>query len=107
VRPISLSQFWIWINWSLPGRQVHFVGLAAICWTVWKTRNNVCFEGKRIKSPTEIICLIGSTLTYWTGLQKDAISAQLEQGAEVLEKAALHFHQKEQRHGGDNRMAIV
>lgn len=41
------------------------------------------------------------------GLQKDAISAQLEQGAEVLKKAALHFHQKEQRHGGDNMMAIV
>jgi hypothetical protein len=85
---------------------VYFVGLAAVCWTVWRTRNNVCFDGKRIKMPTEIICLICSTLTYWAGLQKDAISAQLEHGADVLKKTALHFH-RQQMDGGDNRLVIA
>jgi hypothetical protein len=47
------------------GKQVYAVGLAAVClpmWkirnTVWKIRNILCFEGKRVKSPTEIICII-------------------------------------------------
>lgn len=66
VRPASFTQYWLKIKWSLPnGKQVYDVGLAAICWAIWKTRNAICFEGKRTKSPTEIICLICSLLTYW------------------------------------------
>jgi len=38
----------------------HFVGLAAICWALWRTRNNICFDKKVVRSPTEIICLASS-----------------------------------------------
>jgi hypothetical protein len=89
------------------GKQVFFVGLAVVYWSIWKIRNNICFEEKRVKTPTEIICLICSTLTYWAGLQKDTISAQMEHGAEVLKNTALQFHQHERMDGGDNRLAVV
>jgi hypothetical protein len=108
VRPNSFTQYWVWINRFLPeGKQVFVVGLAAVCWSVWKTRNNVCFEEKRMKAPTEIICLICSTLIYWAGLQKGPVAEQMEQGAEALKKTALHFHHQVQMEGCDNRMAIV
>ena len=101
VRPNSFSQFWIWINWCLPE------GITAVCWATWKTKNNICFEGKRVKTPTELVYLISSTISYWAGLQKEAMSAQMEYGTEVLKKTALRFHQHERMDGGDNRMAIV
>jgi hypothetical protein len=65
------------------------------------------FEGKQIKSPTEIICLICSTLIYWAGLQNGPVAEQMEQGAEALKRTALHFHHQVQMEGCDNRMAIV
>jgi hypothetical protein len=40
--PKSFDQCWEWFL----GKKFHAVGTAAICWTIWKTRNSVCFEGK-------------------------------------------------------------
>ncbi|KAF8647539.1 hypothetical protein HU200_065347 [Digitaria exilis] len=45
------------------------VGLASICWAIWKARNNICFQKKKIRSPTEIICSITSFLSYWEGAE--------------------------------------
>jgi hypothetical protein len=87
VRPTSFVQFWVWIKSCLPsGRQVYFEGLAAVCWAIWRTRNSVCSDGKRVKCPTEIICLISSTFIYWAGLQKEDISVQLEHELELYRR---------------------
>lgn len=32
------------------------VGIAAIWWVLWKTRNKVCFKGKTLNNPPEVIC---------------------------------------------------
>jgi len=43
-RPTSFGQFWQWISVLLPNRkQFYMIGLAAICWAIWTTRNNCCF----------------------------------------------------------------
>jgi hypothetical protein len=68
--------------------------LLAICWAILLTRNKFAFEGKIIRSPTEIICLASSFISYWEGLQKGNDKESLEAGAEILKKAALHFHQQ-------------
>jgi len=71
---------------------VHAVGLAAVCWAIWRTRNAVCFDNKKIKSPTEIVCMICSFLTYWAGLLKEDLKNQVSLGAEAIKTAALFFH---------------
>ena len=68
------------------------IGLAAICWAIWTTRNNSCFEKKSIRSPTEIVCSTSSFLKYWAGLQAGQNKEELEKGAAALLKTALHFH---------------
>jgi hypothetical protein len=50
---------------------IHVVGLAALCWALWKLRNRACFEKKLIKSPSEISCYGCSFLRYWSGLHKE------------------------------------
>lgn len=92
-RPVSFNQFWIWVNIYLKGGKKYFmVGLGAICWAIWKARNDICFDKKLIRSPTEIICTISSFLTYWTDLQAQEDKDALEGGAEALKKMALHLH---------------
>jgi hypothetical protein len=73
-------------------KTIHFVGLSAICWAVWKTRNTIHFEKKQVKCPTEIICLASSFLTYWAGRSKESDKQALEARAEAMKEAALHFH---------------
>jgi hypothetical protein len=38
--PMTFGQSWLWCEHWLPGgKQFHAVGIAAICWAIWKTRN--------------------------------------------------------------------
>jgi hypothetical protein len=46
-RRTNYNQFWLWNKKALPGGgQVYMLGIAAICWTLWKARNKTCFEKK-------------------------------------------------------------
>ena len=105
-RPTSFEQFWQWVATLLPNRkQFHIIGLAAICWAIWTTRNKCCFEKKSIRSPTEIVCSASSFLKYWAGLQSGQNKEELETGAAALLKTALHFHS--QGVGDDTRMVLL
>jgi hypothetical protein len=73
-------------------KQFHMVGLAPVCWAPWKDRNTVCFNGKRINSPAEIICLVSSFISYRAGLQKAEDKTTLEMGVGALKDAALISH---------------
>jgi len=89
-RPCSFDQFWEWVQKYMPtGSKFHMVGLAAICWAIWRAHNNICFEKKLIRSPTEIVCLASSFLVFWAELQNVADWAILEAGAEALKSTAL------------------
>jgi len=109
---LSLLAFlyhWVWIKLSLPnGKPIYAVGLAALCWAMWCTRNAVCFEDKRIKSPTEIICMMCSFLDYWAGLQKPDMERQMKQGAERLKVMSLYIHKKvTEEDDQDDRQLII
>jgi hypothetical protein len=74
-------------------KKIHFTGLAALCWAIWRTRNAVCFDKKSVKSPNEIICLASSFISYWSVLHKQGDKQDLEDGAQALKEAALLVHQ--------------
>lgn len=47
-RPNSFAQYWFWIQQYLPGgKKLFMMGLAAICWGLWKARNNIWLEKKK------------------------------------------------------------
>jgi hypothetical protein len=107
-RSRNLEQYLVWIHNTLPqDPQMHAVGLAIVCWAVWKTRNKVCFENKRVKSPTEIVCMMCTFLTYWAGMLKDGLKQQVMQGAEAMKMVALSFHKLDvQSFSTDDRQLI-
>jgi hypothetical protein len=42
--------------WLPGGEPIHPFGLVAICWAIWKIKDNACFDKKLIRYPAEIIC---------------------------------------------------
>lgn len=85
-RPCSFGQFWLWMQrYMKGGEKFHMIGLAAICWAIWRSRNNACFEKRIIRSPTEVICLASTFISFWAELQhQGGDRATLKAGAEAL-----------------------
>jgi hypothetical protein len=71
----NFTQYFHWVAKYARGlTNIHMVGIAALCWAMWKLRNRACFERKKlIRSPPEIIFYACSFLKYWTCLQKKVI----------------------------------
>ena len=44
-----------------------------MCWTLWKHRNEICFQSYNIKSIRSLIILIISLVDYWTGHTKQRV----------------------------------
>jgi hypothetical protein len=72
------------------GKQFHTVGIAAICWPIWKTRNRACFDGKFLRHPAEIICYACALMGYWAGLflemDKEALEARINTMLQIAAK---------------------
>jgi hypothetical protein len=92
-RPSCFTQYFWWISKILPvGFNFHVLGVAALCWAIWKTRNKACFEGKLISSPMSLICYMCSFLRYWAGLQTGDDKELLLEGASCLQLGAIAAH---------------
>jgi len=94
-RPRDIDQYWIWVHNILPqGSQMHAVGLSAVCWAIWRVRNTVCFDKKRIKTPTEIIFMMCSFLTYWVGMLRTTSSSKWYKAQKLWRWWPFHFTSK-------------
>jgi hypothetical protein len=67
-------------------QKFHVCGTVAICWAIWKARNNACFNNKIIKNPLEIICHAGALMKFWAGLYAEGDKKALEEGANLMLK---------------------
>jgi hypothetical protein len=94
------------LPWQEPGRQISraegsyprqwvnkFVGtekvtvkicLAAMFWSIWKTRNKTYFENILPNDPCEIIYQICHWIDFWSELQKSGVQRMLRRSSEML-----------------------
>jgi len=99
--PRSFDQCWNWCDKWLPaGKQFHTVGIAAVCWAIWKARNKVCFEGKPLLNPIAIICHACALMNYWAGLFKEIDKEALEAGVNTMLKIAASLLGKKRSRDG-------
>jgi hypothetical protein len=73
VRPLDNIEdmFGEWIkSFPKPQRQLVRCGDLVVCWTLWKTRNDVCFNRIVLNDPANVIYRLCSLLTSWAILQR-------------------------------------
>ena len=70
-----MNQWCVWEDFvtfacSLPkdDRIGFLITLSAVCWTIWKHRNEVIFTNCSLKSARTIILQIKTCCLYWSGL---------------------------------------
>ena len=81
------------------------MGVGAVCWAIWKMRNIICFEGKKLNSPLEIIIHACALMKHWAGLQKEVEKKVLINGVETMFKIVVQIPSKK-RHV-DNQPYIL
>lgn len=62
---------------------------SATCWTVWKHRNEVCFNNAQPKTARSLIYLIISLVMYWTGNKKTKARTQQEARAWIPDEEIM------------------
>ena len=65
------------------------VGAAAVIWTIWNARSEICFEKKRIHDPFVLIHRVACFTNSWAILQtKQENSEEIIWGTKLLERVA-------------------
>ena len=65
------------------------VGLAAVFWGLWKSRNLACFENKWPLEPIEIVHKVCYFIDIWANLQKsEDVKLERQLGAKLLGRVA-------------------
>ena len=57
-------------------------------------RNTICFEGKKLHNPLEIVCHACALIKFWAGLQKEVDKGTLIQGVDAMFKIAVQLLSK-------------
>ena len=93
--PRNIQQCWDWCEKWLPnGQKFHTLGIADICWAIWRTRNDICFEEKKITNPITIVCFACSLMCYWAGLFLETDKEALVRGVNLMMEIALKLLNK-------------
>jgi hypothetical protein len=55
-------------------------GASAVCWVLWKTRNDVCFNRAIVSDPANVVYRLCNVLNSWALLQKNQDRGRVEEG---------------------------
>lgn len=112
-------------NWSKFSDVIHFarqlpysqkiallIVCSAVCWTLWKLRNEMCFTNGKKKTHRQILFLIISLVQYWSGSVKETVKDSIALWMPVNMDAVplASWHPDDLMEGGtveDTRMQMV
>ena len=100
-QPRSIKHmFGAWLrNQNKRMRSLIWVGVAAICWAIWRCRNDVIFNELKTNSIMQVIFRGAFWLHFWAPLQRDEqAKAILSAISKKLEIIALDFSNKGWKH---------
>ena len=72
---------------NISDRICFLIVLCAVCWTLWKYRNDSCFNNCAARTARTLILQIKSLLSYWSGNVKARIQQGVEEWMPVVEDA--------------------
>ena len=90
MNPSEMFSHWLHL-FNKRDRNLLTVGCSAVLWTLWKIRNEACFEDKRIVNTLDIFVLCYFWMNSWTLLQKKSARRMLEERSIHIRKMASEF----------------
>lgn len=85
-------------NWltgiGIEERRLIFVGVTALIWAIWCTRNEVVFEKKRYTSFMQAVFRGAYWLQFWSLLQREGAKETVRSASKALEIVALDIFAK-------------
>lgn len=70
------------------------IGASAVCWSIWRCRNDKVFNGKQLSNPMQVIFMSSYWLHFWSTMLPQEEQDTMRNGATLLESVAkgLLFH---------------
>jgi hypothetical protein len=72
------------------------LGFAAICWTIWKTRNKIFFEKKHIKNLAEILYSTCASMRYLICFCQEETQKMIRDGVHLMINMTIKLPGKEE-----------
>jgi hypothetical protein len=74
-------------KWWIKGDNYNAINVlhAVVLWTLWKKRNNVCFQGECWRSVQELVGRCARTVKNWMLVNREGDAAKLDAWARELE----------------------
>ena len=67
-------------------------------------RNRICFDGKKLNNPLEIVSHACALMKFWAGLQKEVDKEALIKGVDTMFKIAVQLLSKKRRAANQSNM---
>jgi hypothetical protein len=81
------EMFGLWFcNFKKYERNLITIGCSAVLWSLWKTRNDCCFNNITSPNIANIVLLCCSWLDSWAILQKETSRKMLLEGSSLLRR---------------------
>lgn len=82
------EMFGNWLCGKKIDRHLLAIGCSVVLWTIWKIRNDICFNGRNIMNVTNIFILCCFWLNSWVLNQKEIPIKRLEEGSRLIRTIA-------------------
>lgn len=93
--PVSMLSIHDWVRTFPVGiRQILIIGTSALCWSLWKARNAICFQNKFPGDPTNLVFSLCYWLDSWSILQKPDAKKKLLAASVILRKVVMDILNK-------------
>jgi hypothetical protein len=95
-KPVDVGYlFGPWLrSFSKRQRNLVLVGIAALCWVVWISRNDLVFHKSQYKSILQVMFRATFWIRSWAILSKENKRVILKEGCRKLETVALQIFHK-------------
>jgi hypothetical protein len=61
------------------------IGVSALCWAIWLSRNDMIFNTTRVVTPIQVIFRGTHSICFWALLQKEDERPHIIRGCRVLD----------------------
>lgn len=78
----------MWLRNFKKDTKLILFGCGAVLWSIWRARNDWCFDNKTFYDPSNVIFMCCSWLDSWAIRQTKKEKRKVEQGSRLIRKMA-------------------